>query len=504
MKRFILLLFAFFLFQFSFSEITFPELVKEKYNDVNITADSLYQYISTFNDFPAKNDQGKTYLEYNPISDSLKAPYLFVIPEGYEHKEKTPLLVYLHGGIGRDDFIEEPADVMEENPFLDMVKNLNWFILFPMANKQTEWWDKSGIANLDYQIKRIKSEYNIDDDRVYVTGFSDGGSGSFHLALCSPDHFAAFYPLNGMLTVGSFESSQPVYLPNLRNHHLYAINTDQDLLYPASEMHKIMDLALVANADLFYQEYWGYGHDFGYAEDALPILKTDMNRHFRDPFPSKVYWECSDIDFGRIDWLEIIAIDSTLSKASWQKEYNTKLLDKRIQFGLFLNEESGKILITDLVENSAAQKMGLSKDDCILAMDGIQVKNIEELLNIRDSKNRGDNFSLTINRSGTELTLEGAFPDTTSYDAFNYGKPSGAVYAYYCANVFRIQTSRIMRITLYLSPQMINPKIPVKIIINDKIYFEGFIDGDKDVIWEEFKRNFDRSKIFSNKITLDI
>lgn len=469
-----------------------------------LSSTELYEYLQgyIFPESPLPGDS--LYQEFNTINDTLQAPFIYYIPPVYDHNSKTPLLVYLHGGVNRPEYLEEPFQFARENPFLAEARRLGWFMLFPLANEATMWWDSTGIKNIKDQIRYMKGLFNIDDDRIYITGFSDGASGSFHLALCNPDLFAAFYPLNGMLSVGSAVSSEPVYLPNLANRHVYAINTDNDKLYPAEEMRKVMQLALDAGADLYYREYWGFGHNFDYADAALPLLITDMQKRCRDPFPSRIYWECSHPDFGKIDWLEIIAIDTTRTRENWQQEYNVILTDKRLYFGLYLEEQNGSILITDVVENSVATQMGLWKDDIILAMDAIKVNSIEELLDIRDSKDTGDSFSLTINRNGAELTLSGAFPDVRYYDALKYNKPSGAVSALYCANVFTMQTSKIKTISIYISPQMINPEQPLKIIINDQIYFDDKIEFDKDIIWQEFQKNFDRSNIIINKLTLQL
>ena len=375
-----------------------------------------------------------------------------------------------------------------------------------MGNNDTAWWNLAGINNLKAQIRKLKSQYNIDDNKIYISGFSDGGSGAYHLALNAPDDFAAFYPLNGMISVGSAVTQIPVYLPNFKNRFVYAINTDEDGLYPAKNMRKFIELSLEANANMFYKEYWGFGHTFEYANKELPVIIENMKTKVRDIFPSDIYWETSMLKYGKCDWIQITSIDTTLSSKEWHKEYNVKIADERISFGFYNDREYEDYgtRISKIVPKSTSETMGLLENDIIIKMDGVEAENIGNLIELRSKKKRGDKFALTVLRTDKEIHLAGQFPEIAYYDAFNYTKPSGSVNAIYYGNHFNIKTSRVSQIILYIHPQMLNLDIPVVVTINGKEEFNKIIEIDRRFMVENFKENYDRQALWVNMIILNV
>lgn len=480
--------------------------LEEFHNSLKGTSEDINLSITKFNDFPIPDSTKVFRKENNVISDSLKAPYVVYIPENYDSKKPTPLIVYLHGGVSTKDFYDEVIKYAEENYFTEFAEKNNYLIVFPMGNAETAWWNLTGITNINTIIKTIKTGYNVDDNRVYVSGFSDGGSGSFHLALNSPDNFAAFYPLNGMISVGSAVTNLPVFISNLQNNYVYAINTDKDGLYPAKKMRQLMDLCLTADANVFYKEYWGIGHSFDYADVELPIIFENMKDHPRDIFASTIYWETSELSYGKCDWIEITGIDTLREKQEWQEQYNVELSDERISFGFYNDREFEGIgtKVTKTVDESTAAAMGLLQYDIITKMDGQKADNIDELLEIRNTKKRGDEFELTILRESKEMLLKGKFPDITFYNAFNYTKPSGAVKANFYGNIFDIQTSRISEITLYIHPEMVNTEILVTVILNGKKVFDEKVITDNNFILSNFNKNRDRKALWINKLVFEI
>jgi len=475
-------------------------------SDNSISNDSLFTLISNWQNYDQPAETNKFILEYNEISDTLNAPYVIYIPQGYNCKQQTPVIFYLHGGVSTKGFHETPIEYAKQNYFTSYAKLNNWIAVYPLGNITTAWWTLTGIKNLEAQVRKLKSNYNIDDNRIYVTGFSDGGSGSFHLALNAPDDFASFYPLNGMISVGSAVTGIPVFLPNLKNRSVYAINTDEDGLYPAKQMRRLMALSLEAGADLFYKEYWGIGHSFDYADKEVPIILNDMKTKAREIFSPSIYWETCRLEYGKCDWLQITGIDTTMAAKNWQIQYNTKLADKRVSFGFYNDreyEDSGT-RVTKIVPNSAAANMGLQTGDIILAMDNTKAENIGKLIELRETKKRGDSFSLTVLRNNEEILLSGQFPEVTKYNAFNYTEPSAVVKANYYGNHFDVKTSKVSELTIYIHPEMVNLEIPVVIDVNGNEEFNDIISINRDFMVKNFLTNYDRKALWVNKIVLKI
>ena len=470
----------------------------------NLDAKSLFTTISNWNNYPQPDSTGLIKKFTNVINDSLKAPYFLYIPKNYNSQKRTPMVIYLHGGISRKNFPKNFDEYIKENKFLKFAQKENWFVLFPNANIKTFWWSITGMNNILQQIRFVKDNYNLDDNQIFLTGFSDGGSGTFTIALSKPDDFASFYPQNGDILVGTGEEHRPIFLSNLKNRFISVINTNKDLLYPAKEMRKLYQVALDADANLLYTEYWGIGHRNDYWQKAYPNLINYMKTHTRNIFNPKIYWECSNVEYGKCDWIAITKLDTTQIKQDWQEQYSADMTEKTIRIGYFPDEKYKGIgdHVLKVVKNSVAEKIGLKQNDVIIKFDNKPVKKSSDVRKYKAQTARGKNFTLTVLRDNREITLKGKFPPPIHYEAFQYNKKSGAVKAKYFGNEFDITTSRISEICLYISPLMVNIDIPIVVILNGNEVFHKKIDFNKKFMLDNFTRNKDRKAIWINKIVL--
>ncbi|MBW6515130.1 MAG: PDZ domain-containing protein [Candidatus Cloacimonetes bacterium] len=486
--------------------MSLEQFVKEQYNNESISSDSLYTVFKNYTDFEQPEELAILIKDYHTINDTLQAPFVYYLPSGYRADKKTPLLIYLHGGVSRPEFIEDYYDNLHHSPFLKIANEKNWILLFPMANIQTAWWSEKGIENIMYQIRFLKERFNVDDNRIYLSGFSDGASGSFHLGMTTPNDFAAFYPLNGNMLVGTIVTGYPTYTTNLRNRYHRVINTDLDFLYPADKMRLLIKTAQDMGANIFYLEYWGIGHTYDYAEYDLPLMIEDMEKQVRNIFQPSLYWETTDPRWGRCDWLEILEIDTLSAAQDWHCHNTVLLPDDRVTFGFYDdNDFTGYgVRISNIVDNSVSEEIGLISGDVIISMDGIETETINDLLNIRNDKKRGDEFHLTIIRDQEEIILEGAFPPVTYHEHFNYQQKSGALKALYRGNVFHIESSRVAKLAVYIHPGMVNLDIPIRIFVNEREIFNDFIEIDREFMTVNFLNNKDRSVLWIKKLVLKI
>jgi predicted peptidase len=129
------------------------------------------------------------------ITVTLGCKYLLYLPKGYGQKEqKWPLMMFLHGAGERGDNLEL---VKKHGPpkLVEQGKDLPFIIVSPQCPRDDWWTEKSDtlIALLD----KIESEYAVDTDRVYLTGLSMGGFGTWTVACRHPERFAAIAPICG-------------------------------------------------------------------------------------------------------------------------------------------------------------------------------------------------------------------------------------------------------------------------------------------------------------------
>lgn len=134
---------------------------------------------------------------FNLIYQNKKREFRIYVPEKYQKKLKTPLVIVLHGGAGNNIAIEKFTG------FSKLAEKENFIAVYP-DSYSGNWNDgreikqsKAYRLNIDdvgfilRMIEKIKSNYNIDDKRIYVAGISNGGFMALRLACELSEKIAA-------------------------------------------------------------------------------------------------------------------------------------------------------------------------------------------------------------------------------------------------------------------------------------------------------------------------
>ncbi len=475
--------------------------------------DSLIDWISNFNDYPKPEKLGEPIEYYHQISDSLNAPYYVLIPQAYNPSKPTPMMIWLHGGVSRPVFSEtDPVELME-HPIFQQCKEQGWIVVFPLAKNGCLWWDEVGMDHVDWIVREMKTKYNIDDNKVNLGGFSDGGSGSFHIAMLTPTDFGQFFPWSGNIAVGSLVGKMPVYVPNMRARKVYASNGGADPLYPVSKMKPMMQMVVNAGVDLKFTAYDTAGHNYGYLVDEWPQFVKRVAKNERNPSQPNLYWEASDMRYNRVDWLEITGLDTAQKRESWHLDYNYLLTDDRITIGFNIDQgwkllDKGKgIRVGSVLEDDSypAAQMGLQKGDIIIAMDNISVKGVEDLAKLKAKKRRGDKISLMVMRDEIEVLLDALIPSEIIYDAFVRDTPSGAVEATrYLSNEYKVLASRVSDFSIYVDPRLIRMDEAVKVTVNGIPRYHDIVPTDARFLLENFRKDRDRTRLYAGRIDVEL
>jgi pimeloyl-ACP methyl ester carboxylesterase len=122
-------------------------------------------------------------------------PYLAYLPNGYQGSigKEWPLIIYLHGSSCKGNNLER---VKKYGPpfYLDRGMQVDAIVISPQCPSNRNWvygdWFESFY-------REILAKYNVDPSRVYLTGMSLGGFGTWSLASRYPQYFAAIMPLCG-------------------------------------------------------------------------------------------------------------------------------------------------------------------------------------------------------------------------------------------------------------------------------------------------------------------
>jgi len=172
---------------------------------------------------PANGPQRAARLD---VTISVRLDYLLYLPENYDTQESWPLLLFLHGGGERGDDLElvkrhGPPKLIEEG------KSFPFVVVSPQCPKD-KWWQPLELTAL---LDEIVAGHKIDEDRIYVTGLSMGGFGSWSLAAHTPNRFAAIVPVCGggevywtrsfpQLPVWMFHGAKDVLVPLERSQEM--------------------------------------------------------------------------------------------------------------------------------------------------------------------------------------------------------------------------------------------------------------------------------------------
>lgn len=442
----------------------------------------------------------------NLCVDGVRRPFCWYVPESYDPSKKTPLLIYLHGGVGSPDLTEDPEGDVRKSPFLKLANEKGYLLLFPFGQEGATWWDSVGVSNVLSQLRSTKRKFNLDDNRVYMTGFSDGASGSFFFAMCHPTDFAAFLPLNGHPGVGSIDGGIQTYFVNLANRPLWVVNTDLDQLYPDKAIRPMMELAQRAGANILYRVYTGIGHSFDYAEKEMPVMARLMDTRPRVVNAPFIRWETAYPSLGRCGWLSIDRVKSD-GHADWYEDHNMELVDDRVMFGFIADDkhEGRGVRIARVVgDSSLCALLDMNEGDVIIGLEDMKVDSLEDVNAYKEGKSRGDSTKITILREGKRMTLKGRFPEASTYDLFRRELPSARAEASFCGNRFTVKGSQLGAISVYIHPDMVQLDQNVVIDANRETVFDGEVRADPEFVLRNFLENRDRELIYVNKVSIEL
>jgi len=203
------------------------------------------------------------------ISKSVIWRFLLYLPEGYGRKKKLwPLILFLHGAGERGEDIElvkkhGPPKLVEE------WDDFPFIVLSPQCSKQ-EWWSPDDlIALLDEVIGR----YSVDPDRVYLTGLSMGGYGTWALAVKYPDRFAAIAPICG--------GGNPLLVSRIKHIPAWVFHGARDETVPLQESERMVKALKAAGGKVKFTVYPDAGHDSWTETYKNPALYKWFLRHRR-------------------------------------------------------------------------------------------------------------------------------------------------------------------------------------------------------------------------------
>ncbi len=165
--------------------------------------------------------------------------------------KKLPLVIQLHGAGERGNG-KEDLSLVDVHGFSLLFEKSDYecITVMPQCPQETFW--AARVESIIKFIEQLKEEFNVDEDRIYLTGLSMGGFGTWYTAMARPDIFAAIAPVCG----GGMPWNAAVYTMPIWAFH----GTDDTVVkvfYSDDMVNKLKEY----NADVTYTRLDGVGHN---------------------------------------------------------------------------------------------------------------------------------------------------------------------------------------------------------------------------------------------------
>ncbi|NOU36918.1 MAG: prolyl oligopeptidase family serine peptidase [Kiritimatiellaceae bacterium] len=200
--------------------------------------------------------------------DGGTMPYRILKPANYDPGVKYPLVLCLHGaaGCGADN-TSRGTEAFTALSAPEVRKAYPAFLLTPQCPSGKRWvntpWNEGSYSTTNIPVSEqmkqvmeildsVEKEFSIDPSRIYVTGQSMGGYGTWDIVLRNPHKFAAAVPVCGAGDPGQAKSI--AHLP------VWAFHGEKDPTVPVAGSREMIRALKEAGSAARYTEYPGVGH----------------------------------------------------------------------------------------------------------------------------------------------------------------------------------------------------------------------------------------------------
>jgi predicted peptidase len=186
-------------------------------------------------------------------ADGQEAKYVLFVPHDYKSDKPCPTILFLHGAGETGTDGKKQATVGLGKAIAKQEKTFPFIAIFPQSQKRT-WSAGSADAERALAIlDEVRKEYKVDDSRVYLTGLSMGGFGTWSLAAKYPDKWAAIVPICG--------GGNPAQAAKIKDIPCWCFHGEADPTVKVDLSRKMIEALKEAGGHPKYDEYPGVGHN---------------------------------------------------------------------------------------------------------------------------------------------------------------------------------------------------------------------------------------------------
>ena len=227
--------------EINFDRIDFRATLKE--------ATSMLDTLEAGND-PFAARRGEFKKAYRSKIDSTLQPYQVFVPAGYDKSKAFPLVIALHG-MGGDE--NSYFQAYAQGAFKVEAEKHGYLVACPKGRKPASMYIGDAEKDVMDVIAEMRRDYNIDPDRIYLTGHSMGGYGTWSVAMNHPEVFAAIAPVSG-------GANNPAAMSKIAHLPQLVVHGDTDPTVPVERSRVMVAAGKKLGAEIKYIEVPGGDH----------------------------------------------------------------------------------------------------------------------------------------------------------------------------------------------------------------------------------------------------
>jgi hypothetical protein len=460
-----------------------------------------------FDDAYGRLKRGRTYDKHPPTGVVAghrgEFGYFLDVPPAYDPARVYQVRIQLHGGISA------PRDTNERrwHAGIGRLAGAEQIYVLPAAWNDAPWWSAAQIDNLRGILDAVKRTYNVDENRVVLSGVSDGGTGAYFVGMLDTTPYASFLPLNGYILVLQRTAPEDELFPgNLRNKPLFVVNGGRDPLYPMAAVEPTLEHLSKGGVTITYKPQPQAGHDTAWWPEVKDAYEAFVHGHPRMPFPETLTWETADPHrFGRAHWLQIDAIGQTPDGLRDLPDVNVYTRAPSADLGFRL---APGLKVDRVIKGSMAARLGLEHNDVIQQVGGVAVRADGDLVSALQTYRSGMPIKMTVVRSERTIELSGTFgPDvieSTAEPMFRHTARSGRVDLVRRGNTIDARTRGVTHFTLLLSPDQCDFAQPIHVTVNGRPAFDGPVEKSLATLMKWAARDNDRTMLFGAEVPVSV
>ena len=197
--------------------------------------------------------------------------YQVFVPATYTANQRWPVILFLHGAgeRGSDGYFQTQVGL--GSAIRQNSARFPAIAVFPQATAESSWTGTLARVAL-LALDQTTREYQADPSRVYLTGLSMGGNGTWYIAYRNPKRFAAIAPICGWISPQFWKAADPVvpadsgeiysaFGRQLRQTPTWIFHGEVDPAVPVDESRKTFAALQAVSAPVQYTEVPGTGHN---------------------------------------------------------------------------------------------------------------------------------------------------------------------------------------------------------------------------------------------------